>query len=93
LKLFDFFLSKVGVFVVFLGITTFSELEFKLLASLPLLIAGNLGDFDIGDKGGEALLVLLEKVGGGGGGGGGDFGAVFFRELRLSSVETKLHVG
>jgi hypothetical protein len=39
------------------------------------------------------LLVLLEKVGGGGGGGGEDFGAVFFRELRLSSVETKLHVG
>jgi hypothetical protein len=80
---------------VLLGITTLSELEFKLLASLPLLIAGNLGDFDFGDKGGEALLVLLAEVGGGsgGGGGGGDFGAVFFRELCLSSVGTRLHVG
>lgn len=48
------------------GVTTFSELEFNPLGSLPdLFIAGGLGDFDFGEIGGvvsEALVLILGLV-------------------------------
>lgn len=83
------------------GVTTFSELEFKPLGSLPdLFIAGGLGDFDLGETGGvvnEALvlilgLVLVEEAfdNGRGGGGGVDN---FLRQLRRSRLGTRLQVG
>jgi hypothetical protein len=85
LKLFDFFLSKVGVFVLLFGITIFSALKFNPPLSFPSFIAGGLGDFnDFGEIGSGA---------GSGGGGGEDVGHTFFRELRRSRLGTRLEVG
>ena len=45
---------------MFLGLTTFSELEFNALGSLPRLIDAGRGDFEFGDKGGiNEVLALL----------------------------------
>lgn len=76
----------------FLGvITTFSELEFSPLLSLPLFIACGLGDFGFGETGG-VNGVLLGR-GGGGDGGESDFGDTFLTEFLLSRLGTRLQVG
>ena len=41
----DFFFEVTEDFVVLLGVTTFSTLEFNPLGSFPLLVAGCRGDF------------------------------------------------
>lgn len=78
----------------FLGVKTiFSELEFSpLLLSLPLFIAGGLGDLDFGETGGVNNEVLLGS--GGDIGGESDFGGVtFLIEFLLSRFGTRLQVG
>jgi hypothetical protein len=82
LKLFDFFLSKLGVLVLLFGMTIFSALKFNPPLSFPRFTAGGLGDFND-----------LGEIGGGGGGGGEDVGATFFSELRRSRLGTRLEVG
>lgn len=78
----DLFSILLETLVLFLGVKTLSSaLEFNKFGSLPRLIAGDLGDFSLGDIGGdneECLLrvVLLVALGvvGIGRGGGEDFG-------------------
>lgn len=89
LKLLDFFLSRVGVLMVCLGVTIFSELEFSPLLSLPLFIGGGLGDLDFGETGGVNEVL----IGSGGDGGKGDFGDTFLIEFLLSRLGTRLQVG
>ena len=89
--------------MVFLGVTTFSELEFNALGSLPRLIAAGRGEFEFVDKGGvnEAIALLPLRIvaldAGGvdasGTEGGGDRGGIFFNELRRSRLGTRLQVG
>lgn len=59
----DFFTEVTDDFVVLLGVTTLSTLEFNPLGSFPLLVAGCRGDFSLGDAGGvvvtEALILGL----------------------------------
>ena len=82
------------------GVNTFSRLEFNPLGSLPLLSAGCLGDFDLGEAGGVdeglVLLVLMIVAGGGGDGGCGvlgDFGEIFLNEWWRSKLGIRFPVG
>jgi hypothetical protein len=94
---FDFFI-KLACLVKHCGVKTFSALEFIPSRSLFLLSAGGLGDFKLGEIGGDNekgfVLGLAVSVGEGIDGGEGIFfGKVFLTELRLSKLETWLQVG
>jgi inactivated superfamily I helicase len=101
LDFFDFFTVLVVTFVVLRGVKTFSALVFNPPGSFPLFTAGGLGDFSLGEIGGdsaEGSLVLVPAalqagcINGTGGPAGsrvGDFGGEFFlSELCLSKLGT-----
>lgn len=81
------------------GAKTMSALEFSPLGPLFLLSAGSLGDFNLGEIGGDNegfALALAVSVGGVEGvdfGEGALVGELFLTELRLSKLKTWLQVG
>ena len=94
------FFGELEDLVVPRGVNTFSRLEFNPLGSFPLLSAGCLGDFKLGEAGGVneglVLVVLIIVVGGGGDAGSGevgDFGEIFLNEWCLSRLGIRLQVG
>lgn len=102
LDFFDFFTEEVDDFVVFLGVWTFSTLEFSPLGSLPLLVAGCRGDFCLGDSGLFAIVleVIVASAESGDDGNGCSNGAAavvveedFLSEFRLSKRGLRLQFG